>query len=216
MKKFYLILTISNQGDIIMGTSLRNKFMAAGFTFLLSVFISGSISMLQASDSSDAADIRKKCETEFKAMEIPVKNFGNPYVKQYYTAAAELLKDGKVKLAQSKFQEAIAVYNKVLSLYKDIYKELTADYIKRTEMIYNDTAAELADFIDDTKVAQYFKLANQNVVDAKKALTAGNYNLVIETCRISKKYSFSSYTAAGKQIPDKYKKDIKDNNKEIE
>lgn len=83
-------------------------------------------------------------------------------------------------------------------------------------MIYNDTAAELVDYLDVDKVNQYFKLANQNVVDAKKAATAGNYQLVIDTCRTSKKYSFASYTAAGKPVPDKYKKDIKDNNKELE
>lgn len=199
-----------------MGTSLYRRGIKAGLMMLLFLFIFSSQDALHASDQSDAAQLREKCENQFKIIEVSVKNFGNNYVRGYYKTAVDLLKDAKIKLAQSKYQDAIGIYNKILPLYKDIYKELSADYISRTEMIYNDTATELVDFIDVEKVNQYFKLANQNIVDAKKAATAGNYQLVIDTCRNSKKYSFGSYTAAGKAVPEKYKKDVKDNNREIE
>ncbi len=194
---------------------LMNKGIISGLILLFAVIFT-AVGALQASDLSDATQLREKCESEFKMMEVPVKNFGNYYVKQHYKTGIDLLKDGKIKLAQSKYQEAIAIYNKFLQLHADTYKELAADYITRTEMIYNDTAAELVDFIDNKKVAQYFQLAHQNVVDAKKAASAANYKLAIDTCRTSKKYSFESYTAAGKTVPDKYKKDLKDNNKELE
>jgi len=193
-----------------------NGFIASIFYLSLIVIVFISSGILLASDLSDATELRAKCETEFKTIEVPAKNFGNYYVKQNYKTATDLLKEGKIKLAQSKYQDAIAIYNKYQQLQNDMYKELAKDYISRAETIYNDTAVELVDFIDNDKVSQYFRLANQNVVDAKKASTAGNYKLVIETCRTSKKYSFESYKAAGKAIPDKYKKDVKDNNKELE
>lgn len=187
-----------------------------GYTLLFTLIMFINTGYLYASEMSDATELRAKCEAEYKAIEIPAQNFGNYYVKQNYKTAADLLKDAKIKLAQSKYQDAISIYNKYLQLQNDMYKELSKDYISRTEMIYNDTAVELVDYIDNEKVSKYFQMANQNVVDAKKAATAGNYKLVIETCRTSKKYSFESYRAAGKAVPDKYRKDIKDNNKELE
>lgn len=191
------------------------KGLTLGITLVIAIMFTAA-GALSATEQTDAAQLREKCETEFKLMEVPVKNFGNYYVKQHYKTGIDLLKDGKVKLAQSKYQEAIAIYNKFLQLHADTYKELAADYITRTEMIYNDTAAELVDFIDNAKVAQNFQSAHQNIVDAKKAAAAGNHKLAIDTCRVSKKFSFDSYTAAGKTVPDKYKKDVKDNNKELE
>ncbi len=185
------------------------------FLVLLAAVIVSNGNVLLASDLSDASQLREKCETEFKVMEVPVKNFGNNYVKKNYQTGMELIRDAKIKIAQSKYQDAIAIYNKFLKLHYEIYKELSADYIHRTEMIYNDTAVDLVDFIDNAKVSQYFRLANQNIVDAKKAATAENFKLVIETCRISKKYSIDSYREAGKPVPDQYKKDIKDNGKEL-
>jgi len=191
-------------------------YITLAFALLLSVIVFMGNGILLASDLSDATEMRAKCEAEFKAIEVPAKNFGNYYVKQNYKTAADLLKDGKIKLAQSKYQDAIAIYKKYLQLQNDMYKELSKDYITRAETIYNDTAVELVDFIDNEKVSKYFTMANQNVVDAKKADKAGNYKLVIETCRTSKKYSFESYKSAGKPVPDKYRKDVKDNNKELE
>ncbi len=170
---------------------------------------------LSASDLSDATEMRQKCEGEYKALEITVKNFGNSFVKRRYQDAGELIKEGKVSLAQSKYKEAIEIYKKYMSLNTEIYKDLATDYISRAAMIYNDTAKELVDFYDNEKVAQYFWLANHNVADAKKAAANGNYKLAIDTCRNSKKYSIESYKASGKPVPDKYKKDVKDNNKEL-
>jgi len=186
---------------------------------MLPLFIAVSLIFsgpLSASDQSDAQQLRERCEAEYKALDVAVKNFGSDKVRSNYQSAADLLKSAKVKFAQSKYQEAITLYNQYLKAQQEIYKSLAADYITRTETIYNDTAAELVDFLDNDKVSQYFKLANQNIADAKKAMLIENYKLAIETSRLSKKYSIDSYKAAGKPVPEKYRKDVKDINKEID
>lgn len=170
---------------------------------------------IMASDLSDATDMRKKCEEEYKALEISVNNFGNSYVKRKYEQAGGMLKDGKLCLAQSKYKEAIEVYKKYMTQNTDIYRDLSIDYIKRAEAMYNETAADLVDYYDNEKVSHYFRLAKQNIDDAKKASTDSNYKLAIDLAKISKKYSIESYNVAGKPVPDKYKIDISDNRKEL-
>jgi hypothetical protein len=183
--------------------------------FFLSAVILITPAVLTASDFSEAADMRKKAEAEYAGLDVPVKNFGSSYVKRKYERGMELIRLGKVNFAQGKYQGAISLYRQYFTLQNEVYKELAAAYISRAEAIFNETAKELVDFVDNEKVGQYFRLANQNVADAKKAAAAGNYQLAIETCRTSKKYSIEAYKAAVKPVPEKYDKDIKDNNKEI-
>lgn len=198
---------------------MRNYLLNMTNISWLALFLSAVIlvnpSVLNASDFSEASEMRKKAEIEFADLDVPVKNFGNSYVVRKYQQGIELLRLGKVNFAQGKYKESIGIYRQYFTLQNDVYKELTAGYISRAEAMFNETAKELVDFVDNEKVGQYFRLANQNVVDAKKAAAAGNYQLAIETCRTSKKYSIEAYKASVKPVPEKYNKDIKDNNKEI-
>lgn len=180
--------------------------------FVMMFYVSG---IATASDLSDATAMRQKCEEEYKALDITVKNFGNPFVKRRYEDAGVMLKEGKLCLAQSKYKEAMEIYKKYMVLNNEIYKDLSVDYINRAETMYNDTAKELVDYYDNDKVGNYFRLAKQNVDDAKKAAASNNYKLAIDLSRISKKYSIESYRLAGQAVPDKYKRDVKDNNKEL-
>jgi hypothetical protein len=170
---------------------------------------------LLASDRGDATALRERCEAESKVLEIAVKNFGSEKDVKDFQDGISLIKTGKVKIAQSKFLEAIAKYNEYLKLHHQIYKSLSASYIARTDQLYNDVAAELVDFLDNEKVGQYLKLANQNLADAKSRDMSENFKLAIDLCRNSKKYSLDCYKAAKKEIPDKYKKDLKDINREF-
>ncbi|HPS58797.1 MAG TPA: hypothetical protein PK514_11890 [Spirochaetota bacterium] len=198
-----------------MHAKLMNRSCFSRLVILLCVFILGASGILLASDLSDATAMRQKCEEEFKALDTTVKNFGNPFVKRRYEDAAVMLKEGKLCLAQSKYKEAMEIYKKYMILNNEIYKDLSVDYINRADTMYNDTAKELVDYYDNEKVSHYFRLAKQNVDDARKAASANNYKLAIDLCRNSKKYSIESYRIAGQPVPDKYKKDIKDNNKEL-
>jgi len=170
---------------------------------------------VSASDRSDATALRERCEAELKVLEIAVRNFGSDKDAKDFQDGINLIKTGKLKIAQSKYLEATAKYNEYLKLHHQIYKSLSASYIARTEQLYNDVAAELVDFIDNEKVGQYLKLANQNLADAKSRDLSENFKLVIDLCRNAKKYSLDCYKAANKEIPEKYKKDLKDINKEV-
>jgi len=183
------------------------------FAFFMAVLADSSL--LIASDRSDATALRERCEAESKVLEIAVKNFGAEKDIKDFQDGINLIKTGKVKIAQSKYLEAIAKYNEYLKLHHQIYKRVAEIYIARTEQLYNDIAAELVDFIDNEKVGQYLKLANQNLADAKSRDLTENFKLAIDLCRSAKKYSLDCYKAANKQIPEKYKKDLKDINKEI-
>jgi hypothetical protein len=172
-------------------------------------------SLLLASDRSDATALRERCEAESKVLEIAVMNFGSDKDVIDFENGINLIKTGKVKIAQSKYLEAMAKYSEYLKLHYQIYMRVAAGYITRTEQLYNDVAAELVDFIDNEKVGQYLKLANQNLADAKSRDLTENFKLVIDLCRVSKKYSLECYKAANKEVPVKYKKDLKDIKKEI-
>lgn len=196
-----------------MNSHLIKRNILSRTAVLICVIILNATGLLMASDLSDATEMRKKCEEEYKGLEISVNNFGNSYVKRKYEQAGGMLKDGKLCLAQSKYKEAIDIYKKYMTQNTDIYRDLSIDYIKRAEAMYNETAAELVDYYDNDKVSQYFRLAKQNIDDAKKASANNNYKLAIDLAKISKKYSIESYNVAGKPVPDKYRIDISDNNK---
>jgi hypothetical protein len=194
--------------------SRKKHFTTVSLLLLFTAVLAYSIPV-SASDRSDATALRERCEAESKVLEITVKNFGSEKDVKDFQEGISLIKTGKVKIAQSKFLEAIAKYNEYLKLHHNIYKSLSASYITRTEQLYNDVAAELVDFIDNEKVGQYLKLANQNLADAKSRDLSENFKLAIDLCRNAKKYSLDCYKAANKVVPEKYKKDLKDINKEI-
>jgi len=165
---------------------------------------------LLSSDTSDAEALRERCEKEFKPIEVSVANFGDPSDKSGLQEGAKKLKLGKLKITQSKYTEAIDIYNGYLKLQWGIYVSLAKKYIERTRTINDEIAEELVDAIDKPKVDDYFKLAYRNLEDAKKALANDNPVLAINACRRSKQYSIGVYGLVGKPVPDKYKADLAD------
>ncbi len=168
-----------------------------------------------ASDLSDATTLREKCESEARVLEIPARNFGSESDKAEFQKGMDILKSAKIKMAQSKYIEAKTLYNEYLKLQSTLYKSLAAAYIARTDAVISEITTELVDFIDNKKVDQYFKLATQNLNDAKSSSAGERYKTAIDLCRNAKSFAIETYKLAGKEVPEKYKKDVKDINREI-
>ncbi|MBN1495138.1 MAG: hypothetical protein JXA07_00105 [Spirochaetes bacterium] len=184
--------------------------------FFLSIFIGAVFHpMLYASDLSDATMLRDKCETNLKVLEVPVRNFGDSADIDSFQKAGNLVKLGKMKLLQTKYLEAIKIYKEYLLLEKDIYMSLAKKYLARTQKMSDDIAVDLVDHIDKTNVEKYIRLANQNLKDAGREISAERYQNCIKLCRVSKKYSLSAYAAAGVKEPSQYKVDFADNENRI-
>lgn len=188
----------------------------AAVILLASLCVSVHSTGALASDLSEATELREKCEAQVKVLEVAARNFGDDAVLRDFQQGTELLRSAKVKMAQSKYAEAKPLYADYLKLQHRVYKGLASIYIKRAEEVFNEVTTELVDFIDNKKVDQYFKLANQNIQDARLASGGERYKEAVELCRNSKNYLFESYKAAGKATPEKYARDIKDINREID
>jgi len=169
---------------------------------------------LYASDLSDAETLRDKCDREIAELQVPAKNFGDQADLGKLDEGAGLIKLGKVKLLQSKYLEASASFNKYLALQQGLYKSLAEKYMARAEKMADDIAVELVDS-KDPKVAEYLKLANQNLKDAKGEMLSERYKNAIKLCRVSKNYSLAAFKAAGKPVPEEYRKDASDNENRI-
>lgn len=168
-----------------------------------------------SSDHSDASDLRDRCEKEIKGLEVSVKNFGETADIEEFNKGAELIKTGKVKFIQSKYTDAIENYNKYLSIQYNLYEILANRYIDRAEKLIDGVAEDLVDYINDKKVVEYLRLANQNLKDAKTAMATKHYKNIIEVVRSAKNYAISAYKLVGKEIPEQYKKDAADNEGKI-
>lgn len=192
---------------------VRTGALSVILLFFISVFTGSN--PLFASDLSEATQLRERCEAESKVLEIAVANFGAQDDLKNFQDGIQIIKAGKVKFAQSKYLEAKAKYNEYLKLQSQIYKSVAGLYITRTEQLYNDIAAELVDFIDNDKVGQYLKLTNQNLADAKSCMSREATKLAIDHCRTAKKYALDCYKVLKKDVPENYKKDLTDINKEI-
>ncbi|MGL4370457.1 MAG: hypothetical protein ACRCUT_12420 [Spirochaetota bacterium] len=160
---------------------------------------------LSASDSSDAEALRARCEKENKAAEVCVMNAGSESDAAAFAEAAKKLKLAKLKIAQSKFAEAISLYNEYLKNQNDLYTVLAAKYIDRTQKANDAISEELVDFIDQPKVDSYLKLSYRNLEEAKTAMTRKYPVQAIEACRRSIQYSTGIYSLVSRQIPEKYK-----------
>ena len=186
------------------------------FAFFLAVFIAEVFcSMLHASDLSDATMLRDKCETNLKALEVPVRNFGDSADIESFQKAGNLVKLGKMKFLQTQYLEAIKIYKEYLLLEKGIYMSLAKKYLARAQKMSDDIAAGLVDHIDKPNVEKYIRLANQNLKDAGREISAERYQNCIKLCRVSKKYSLSAYGAAGVKEPSQYEVDFADNENRI-
>lgn len=163
-----------------------------------------------SSDLSDATDLKQRCEKEINGLEICTKNFGDNADMEQFKQGEQFIKLGRVKFIQSKYTEAIDVYNQYLKLQFSLYEVLAKKYIERTEKLNDAVSADLVDFINDQKVVQYLQLATQNLKDAKAGMSAKNYKTIIDVCRNAKKYALGAYKLAGKPVPEDYKKDAAD------
>lgn len=182
------------------------------FTMLLPLFFS---TIALASDMSDAEQLRERCEREIKSLNVVVTNFGDTTDKANLDKAIKETKLGKVRIAQTKYAIAKNHYNNYLQLQYDLYKSLSAKYIKRTEILIDDIAIDMVDDIDNKKIEKYLKMASQNLKDAKSNYTGKHYKVAIDHCRMSKKYLLATYKVVNKSLPDKYKKDASDNDLKI-
>ncbi len=163
-----------------------------------------------ASDLSDATALRERCEKEIKILEISVKNFGDNVDLDDFAKGEQMIRLGKVKFIQSKFTEAIEIYNNYLKLQFNIFEILAKKYIDRTEKINDAVGEDLVDFINNRKIVDYLRLASQNLRDAKAAMATKHYMKIIDVCRNAKNYALSSYKVAAKPLPDYYRKDMAD------
>ncbi len=190
--------------------SAMKKYLSGVFAPLLMILVLLNTTHLYSSNLSDATALREKCESEVKVIEIAVKNFGEKPDVENFEKGVRLIKTGKVRFIQSKYPEAIDKYKQYLKLQYHLYESLAKKYTARTEKIVNAMAEDLVDYIDNKKVEQYFRLANQNLKDAKSNMNNNHFKNSVDLCRAAKNYAIKSYGLVGKKAPDKYKKDLVD------
>lgn len=174
-----------------------------------------TLTPLFSSDLSDATALREKCERELKIIEVSVKNFGDASDLQEFKKGEKLVKLGRLKFAQTKYPEAIDKYNNYLKLQHNLYESLAKKYTERTAKLIDEIAEDLVDYIDNRKVEEYIRLANQNLKDAKSTMINRHYKSTINHCRLAKNYAFGTYKLIGKKIPKQYERDSADNEKRI-
>jgi len=170
---------------------------------------------LFASDRTDALELLTKCENEVKQVEITVKNFGEKAELADYEQGLNLIKLGKIKLAQTNYLDAKAKFEEFLKFQNNIYMSLAGKYIKRTETLVDEISNELANDIGNEKVLKNFESAASHLNNAKQSNITKHFVESLMSCRISKKYLLSNYELTGKKIPEKYLKDFSDCNNKI-
>jgi ElaB/YqjD/DUF883 family membrane-anchored ribosome-binding protein len=163
-----------------------------------------------ASDRSEALDLMNKCDKESKILEVPVKNFGDEKELAKFADGLSLVKQGKVKQAQSNYLDAKAKFQEYLKYQKEIYETLSAKYIERTKKLVDEIAEDLADFVGEDAVLKSFMTANQNLENAKASFVRKQYENVLAPCRIAKNAIIGVFTMVKKDIPEKYLKDVAD------
>ena len=189
--------------------------MKKGFLFILIFILFFNQLSIFSSDRSDSLDLMKKCEEESKILEISVKNFGEDKDKNDFENSLNLIKTGKIKVAQSKYLDAKKYFNDYLQFQYNTYKVLTERYIKRTELLVDEVAVDLADFITDGEILRNFEAANNYITMAKSFYGQKHYDKGINPCRMGKQKLLDNYKLVGKEVPEKYKIDLFDNAKKI-
>ena len=184
-------------------------------TIIIVIIIILNIFTLNASDRTDSLTLQKKCEEESKILEIPTRNFGEEKDIQEYEDGLKKIKLGKIKNAQSKYRDAMALFNEYLKIQYNIYKNLAKKYLERTEKINDNSTEDLVDFVDDPKILRNFESAFQYLTTGKKYFTTKHYSKVIGSCRLAKKNIFENYEIARVGLPEEYKKDFVDINNKV-
>lgn len=171
---------------------------------LLAAFAAG------ASDRSDAEALMNKCESSSKAAAVPVRNFGDKDQIASFEKALDLIKQGKVRLLQSKFLDAKAKFEEYLGAENDIYGSLAPSYLERARRIVDEVAEDLVDFATVPEVLKAFTDASRSLDEAKANLDTRRYLAAIQSCRVSKNHVLKAYALAKKDLPQKYGKDAAD------
>jgi hypothetical protein len=183
------------------------------YIIIVSLFLNSIL--IFSSDRSDAVDLMNKCENNVKILEIPVKNFGDKNDLASYEDGLGLIKQGKVKLAQSKFVEAKAKFDEYLKLEYNLYGVLAPKYIQRTQQMIDKISEDLVDFVNQADVLKNFSESSRILDSAKTYLAAKNYPTVIQSCRVAKNFLFNNYVLLKKPVPKEYQKDLDDKNNKI-
>ncbi len=183
--------------------------ISVAIIFLFSPFVGFS------SDRSDATDLMNKCDNSSKSLEIAIRNFGDKNDTASFENGLNTIKQGKVKLAQSKFLEAKAKFEEYQKAEYDLYGSLSPKYIQRTQEIIDKIAEDLVDFVNQPEVLKNFTDSAQNLDIAKLRYSSKAYPAVIQSCRIAKNLVINCYVIAKKDIPAEYKKDLEDSSNKI-
>jgi hypothetical protein len=183
--------------------SNTQKIAGAAF-FLLVPFL------IHASDRSDAVDLMNACERSAKTTEIAVRNFGDKNDAAAFDACMGTIKQGKVKLAQSKFLDAKAKFQEYQKAEFDLYGSLAQKYMQRTQDMIDKIALEFADYVNQPEVLKNLNDASATLDSAKANYGTRTYMIVIQLCRQAKNQLLNCYGLIKKDIPNEYKKDYQD------
>lgn len=171
--------------------------------------------MALASDKSDATDLMNRADKSSKVLEVPVKNYGDKNDLAAFDSGLATIRQGKVKLAQSKFLEAKALFEQYQKAEFDLYGSLAAKYIQRTQDMIDKIAEELADYVSNPDVLKGFTDAAENLNTAKTNIVSKQYLSVIGSCRAARKLVLGLYPLVKKEMPAEYARDAADDNGQI-
>jgi hypothetical protein len=168
-----------------------------------------------ASDKSDAEDLMNRCEASSKSAAVPVRNFGDKDLIASLENGLALIKQGKVKLLQSKYIDAKAKFEEYQKLEGELYAALAPKYLERAQAIIDKAAEDLVDFAAKPEVTKGFSESDRSVSEAKVYQAAKKYLAVIQACRVAKNQVLAAYAAAKVEIPADFKRDQADSSGKI-
>ncbi len=182
----------------------------AGIAFLGMLAPIAVAASAYASDLSDATHLRERCEKEIRALEVPAKNFGDAADLASFMEAEKQIKLGKVKFIQTKYREAVAIYNEYLKVQAALYRSLAKKYVARTDTLVDDVAST-GGHVTAQEGRKIHADASQNLKTLKQRGMRPHPKGAIDLCRTAKNYALSAYKLVGKTAPAQYDKDVADN-----
>jgi hypothetical protein len=182
------------------------KIRASAWTFL---FLAVQLAAF-ASDRTDAEALMNRCEASSKTAAVPIRNFGDKDLIASFENGLAMIKQGKVKLLQSKFLDAKAKFEEYQKLENDLYAALAPLYLDRAQAIIDKAAEDLVDFATKPEVSKAFTDSSRSLDEAKLYQATKKYLAVIQACRVAKNQVLNAYAQAKLEVPAEYKKDIAD------
>jgi len=163
-----------------------------------------------ASDKSDAEALMNTCEASSRSAAVPVRNFGGKDLIASLENGLALIKQGKVKLLQSKYLDAKAKFEEYQKLEGELYAALAPKYLERAQAIIDKAAEDLVDFAAKPEVSKALSESDRSVGEAKIYQDAKKYLAVVQACRVAKNQALSAYAAAKVEMPADCKRDQAD------